>query len=164
MGVYVKVMETPTTKELLDIFFAKRPDAYSSIGNFRSLCHLIDDLIDIPERRADNEYIGMVFNKYLDFLSSDFYALYRIRLYPIIKHVHHTFFDSVKWEKNEEVWKQHYADVIRCCLNEYMLNVVEIVVSEELGTDAGYMARRKISTIAKEESWYNHHDETGKAI
>lgn len=150
--------------ELLQKLLINRLDAFVWINSFRSLCHAIDDIIDIPERRADNEYIGSVFNKMVDLLSSDFYSRYRARLYPIIKHIHNTYYDSVKWENSLIEWQRVYSDVQRCCTNVMLETVVEMIVSEEAGLEAGYIAKREISLLAKEESWYNHHDETGKPI
>lgn len=151
-------------QKLLETALAGRPDALASVCDFRSLCHFVDDLIDIPERRVDNAFIGLVLNKYVEFFSSDFYVQYRLRLYPIVKLIHHTYFTSLAWETATEKWKKDYSDVIRCCLNEYTFTVVELIVSEKAGTDAGYKFRREFELIAREESWFHHHNDKGEPI
>ena len=63
-----KVITEP--KELLKIILDKylhdRPDAFRWLMDFWQMCHMCDDVIDIPERRADNQFLGEVFNKYVD--------------------------------------------------------------------------------------------------
>lgn len=152
-------------KAAFDKYLSKRPDAAQWLWNFRHLSHALDDIIDIPERRASNEFIGLVFNKYLELLSSDFYVVRRHKLYSVVKSCHHFYFDSLAWEHSEIEWKAKYADVIRCATNQMVVAVIEIVVTEETGSsDLGYEAAREVGLLVREKSWMDHHTADGKPI
>lgn len=152
-------------KSLLRKYFTNRPDAFNWLVAFWNLGHQIDDVIDIPERRADNAYLGLVWNKYIDVLSDPFYQRYVTKLHPIVKVVHHTYFDSLAWEKSETSWKATFADVLRCNGSALIIAVVEIVVYEETGSyDLAYEAAREVSMIAKQCAWEDHHAPDGKPI
>lgn len=165
-----KTMETKEQldqkfKETLDKYLARRPDAFQWIVAFWQLGHQWDDLIDIPERRSDNTFIGQVLSKYIDVLSAPFYHQYLHRLYPVVKVVHHVFQDSLEWEKSDVAWKATYADVFRCSGSHLIMAVVELVVLEETGSyDLAYEAVREISMLAKECAWMTHHNERGEKI
>lgn len=166
MNVKAEISEQEPFKELLDKFLLKRPDAYEWVISFWNLGHYIDDVIDIPERRADNHYLGKVWNKYIDVLSHPFYHKYLSYLYPVVKVVHHIYFDSLVWENHPTVeWKSTFADVLRCSGSALIIAVVEIVVTEETGSqDLAYEAAREISVVAKEYAWAAHHGENGIKI
>ena len=159
----------PSNTELLTAalnkYLSPRPDAYAWLMSFRTLCHAIDDVIDLPDRRADNEFIGYVTNLYVDILSADFYSSRRHLFYAIVKSCHHFYFNSVKWEKSEVEWQRTYADVIRCCTNNMVVAVVECVVREESNSyEAGYEAAREIGLLVAEKSWFDHHTKEGLPI
>lgn len=146
-------------------YLSKYPEAANWAWNFRHLSHALDDLVDVPERRADNEFIGLLTNKYIELLSADFYSKNRHKLYSAIKLCHHVYFDSVAWEKSTIEWKRNYADIIRCATNHAIVMVVEIAVTEQLGSaDLGYEAAREVSLLVREKSYYDHHDSEGKPI
>jgi len=152
-------------KALLDKYLGQRLDAYQWLYLYRHYCHAIDDLIDVPERRADNEYILLVFNKALDIFSHPFYVNHVGRLYSVVKGIHNTYADSLKWEGSKEEWRATYADVIRCVTNDMMVAVVSIAVFEQTGSyDLGYEAGREVSILAREKSWFDHHKEDGTPI
>ncbi len=152
-------------KSALDKYLGNNLSAYQWLFLYRHYCHAIDDIIDIPERRSDNEYILLVFNKALDVLSHPFYLAHVNRLYSVIKVIHNTYCDSVQWEASNETWKKLYADVIRCATNEMLTTVVSIVVTEETQSfDLGYEAAREVSLLAREKSWNDHHKDDGTPI
>lgn len=162
-------MTKEETLELLRItlekYFKNRMDAWNWLMLCRHYTHSIDDVHDIPERRADDEYIGLVFNKALDLYSHDFYVTHRHKLYSIFKLAHNTYYDSLKWEKSTIEWQRTFADVIRNCANEFVLTVLEIVVLEETQSyDLAYAAKREVSLLLREKSWLDHHDADGKPI
>jgi len=152
-------------KKALDAYLGNRPDAYRWLFRFRDMCHALDDIIDIPERRADNQFIGRVSNLYVEVLSDDFYSNRRPHLYPVVKQCHHFYFNSVAWEHSDVSWKANYADVIRCCTNNMVVAVVELVVLEETGNlDVAYEAARDIALLSATKSWCDHHSEDGTPI
>lgn len=152
-------------KALLDRYLGRAPVAYKWVINFWQLGHDWDDIIDIPERRADNKFIGQVLNKYIEVLSHPFYHRYLDQLYPVVKVVHHIFLDSQMWENSEESWKSAYSDVMRCCGSALICAVVEIVVREETGSiDLAYEAVREVSELAKTCAWMSHHKDDGTKI
>jgi len=114
---------------------------------------------------ADNQFIGRVTSLYVEVLSDDFYALRRPQLYPVVKQCHHFYFNSVAWEHSDVAWKATYADVIRCCTNNMVVAVVELVVLEETGNlDVAYEAARDIALLSATKSWSDHHQEDGTPI
>lgn len=152
-------------KVLLEKYLKNRPDAFRWVLDFWTLGHQIDDVIDIPERRADNAFLGLVWNKYIDVLSASFYRQYADRLYPIVKAVHHIYFDSLEWEKDETEWKATFADVYRCSGSALIIAVIEIIVYEETGSyDASYEAAREVSIAAKECAYAAHHTDKGEKV
>ena len=163
-------MELPpeVSKELLarvHKHLANRPDALWFLRTYSDYCHAIDDIVDVPERRADNEFFGRVLDMALELFSSDFYALRRAKLYSLVKNVQNTYMDSVLWEKSAEDWQLKVSDVLRCCAHDMTVAVVELVVTEETGDfQAGYAAKREISLLCRANSWTQHHDAQGNAI
>lgn len=152
-------------KAALDKYLGERQDAYQWLFLYRHFCHALDDVIDIPERRADNEFILMTFNKALDLYSHPFYQSHVGRLYSVVKIIHNTYADSVIWEQSKIEWQKTYADVIRCCMNYMLVTVVSIAVTEQTGSyDLGYEAGREVSLLAREKSWNDHHSSNGTPI
>ena len=151
-------------KELLDKYLGRRPEAFRWVIDLWTLGHDIDDVIDIPERRASSQFLMQVWSKYLDVLSAPFYHRYIERLYPLVKVVHHVYADSLEWEK-EDGWKGQFADVFRCSGSHLIIAVIEIVTYEETGSyDLSYEAAREVSMLAKECAWYAHHNEKGEKV
>ena len=152
-------------KVLLDKYLNDRPDAYNWVVAFWNLGHQIDDVIDIPERRADNSYLGLVWAKYLNVLSDPFYHRYIVPLRPVVMMMHHVYMDSIAWEHSDVSWKATFADVLRCSGSALIIAVVEIVVYEKTGSyDAAYEAAREISLAAKECAWNMHHTDKGEKV
>ncbi len=154
-------------KDALYTYLEGREDAFKWLMDFRQMCHALDDIIDIPERRADNQFIGLVVNQYVEVFSADFYSARRHKLYAIAKSCHHFYFTSVKWENNSQVeeWKRTYADVIRCCTNHMVVAVVECIVLERTGSiKAAYEAGNAIAELSAIKSWGDHHDQHGNPI
>ena len=144
---------------------ANRPDALWFLRTYSDYCHAIDDIIDVPALRADNEFIGRVLDMALELFSSDFYAARRAKLYAIVKNVQNTYMDSVRWESSDENWQRTVSDVLRCCAHDMTATVVELVVTEQTGDfQAGYNAKREVSLLCRMNSWTQHHDDEGKAI
>jgi len=159
--------ERDQLKVLLDKHLANRPDAFKWLMDFWNMAHALDDIIDIPERRADNQFIGSVMNRYIDVFSADFYVNRRHLLYATTKFIHHNYFDSLEWElKDVDVaWKKTYADVLRCGANQILVIVVETVVKEETGdSQVAYEAAREVGLVARVAAWLDHHDEKGLPI
>lgn len=151
--------------ERLNHYLKGRVDAQTFLLRYRDYNHEIDDLIDIPERRSDNEFILRVLNTALDVLSHPFYTNHVAELYSVIKIIHNTYADSVKWEKSSEAWQKTIADVVRNAGNEMVIQVVRIVVREETGSEnLAYEAMRDISWRAKAQSYFDHHDDKGNPV
>jgi hypothetical protein len=152
-------------KALLDKYLGRRPEAYRWTIALWQLGHDIDDVVDIPERRASNAFLGAVWSKYIDILSAEFYHRYLERLYPVVKICHHTYLDSLEWENSDVPWKATYADVFRCSGSHLIIAVIEIVVYEETGSyDLAHEAAREVSMLAKECAWYSHHKDNGEKV
>ena len=152
-------------KVLLDKYLGNRPDAFQWVMSFWRLGHTIDDIIDIPERRADNTFLLATFNAYIDVLSSPFYHRYLARLYPIVKEVHHIYCDSVAWENSDVAWKASFADTYRCSGSALIVAIVEVIVSEETGSyELAFEAGREVSLLAKEAAYHAHHTESGEKV
>lgn len=153
--------------ECLNVYLKDRPDAIAFLQAYRDYCHSIDDIIDIPERRNDNEFILSVFNKAHDLYSSQFYREHWTELYSVVKIIHNTYADSVKIEFAEkaEDWQKNLSDVIRNTANEMIHTVVRIVVGETTGNiESAYNAMRNVSLRAKYQSWQDHHNEKGEPL
>jgi len=152
-------------KEAFLKYYSKNTGAYLWLQDFRGLCHGIDDLVDIPERRNDAAFFGGVCNQFVEVLSSDFYVTNRAKLYSMVKSCLHQFFLSVKWENSDLEWQQTYADIVRCCYNNVIAAVTEIVVLEETGSiKSAYEAAQEIYALAVCKSYQTHHTVDGKPI
>ena len=150
---------------LVQRHLANRPDALQFLKDYCVFCHAIDDIIDIPERRADNEFFGRVLHMALNIFSCDFYANRRQQLRAIVSNIHNAYFDSVIMERSNLLWMKTTGDVLRCSAHDMTAAVVEIVVAEETGSlEAGYDAKREVSMLCRENSWACHHDEKGNPV
>ncbi len=151
--------------ETINRYLANRPDAAQFLLLYRDYCHAIDDIIDIPERRNDNEFILYTFNMAHDIFSCAFYQENVGELYSVVKIIHNLYADSVKWETSDIQWQKQVSDVTRNCANIMISTVVRIVVrKEEKSPWLGYEAMRDISSRAVSQSYHDHHDESGNAI
>lgn len=152
--------------EALQLYFKSNRGAYEWVIGFKDLCHSIDDLVDIPERHGDTAYFGLVCNQFVEILSADFYTIHKTKLYAIVKTCLHQFFHSAEWERSDaHEWHKKWADVVRCCYNQMVVAVTEIVVLEESGSIKGaYEAAQEVSRLIVMKSYYHHHLENGKPI
>ena len=165
-------MELPpeVSKELMALVhkhLANRPDALNFLRIYCDYCHKIDDLVDVPEYRTDNEFLGDVLNTALEVFSSDFYATRRVKLYSLVKEIQNSYLDSVIAETNvnSPKWLKDTGDVLRCSAHAMTMAVVELVVTEETGDyAAGYKAKREISLLCRQNSYEQHHDSKGNPV
>lgn len=142
-----------------------REDALVFIKLFFEVCHELDDIIDVPERREDPEFIIEFTSKLQDCFSCAFYVNHVRELYPLVKVALNAYADSVKWERSEDKACFTIGDVLRCNGVEVEAQVVRIVVSEQTGNlEAGYIAMRDVSHRLRQQAWHNHHDEKGNPI
>ena len=138
----------------LQLYLSHDQDAIRFIKAFGSYCHEIDDIID--EKITDPEKILRTFVNAAAIYSCNFYQRFADRLYPTVLLITNEYADSVKWEKNDDSYKEHISDVLRSCGNNMLILVVGIV--------AGYEAMRDVSCLIRETSYLKHHDELGKPV
>lgn len=140
-------------KEELEKLFASHPDGVEAkmfLANFGKYCHSIDDLID-GDIKSNPENIGVILILALNIYSMNFYVKYLNSLYPIIRLIHHTYFDSVKMELASEYWQKEQADVLKSVGQEMTLAIIEIL--------GGYEKRRELGLIVREYSYKEQHEE-----
>ena len=131
-------------------------DAHEWLTNFELYCNKIDDIIDEPKCRADNEFILRTFFFSCELFSSDFYVTHRKFLFPTMLLITNAYADSVKFEQSTEQWKKTIADVTRCALSMMIVQVVYLFVS--------YDKMREISPRLCACGWDAHHDKLGQSI
>lgn len=150
----------------LNTHLKNRPDAIEFITAFKAYSHAIDDIIDIPERRADDEFILETFTKAQDVYSSRFYVEHVTELYSVVKVIHALYVNSVKYEKEgAEEWQKKVWEVTRNCANIMLSQVIRIVVRENTGSAVnGDRAMVDICDRATAQSWKDHHSEKGEPI
>lgn len=132
--------------EQLEEVFNNHPDgveAKAFLANAGIYFHMIDDLVDkdlsnIPENFATLLILS------LNIYSCNFYNKYQHILYPVIRNIHHTFFDTVQMERSPIMWHKEHAEILKSVGQDLTLTIVEIL--------GGYEKRREMSAVVRDYS------------
>lgn len=148
-------MNLPINKEQLQAevngklveLFKGRDEAYNFICRYIDYCHVIDDLVDeettIAMIEQTTTLASVIFNL-------DYWKKYGTSLYLLHRIIHHTYFDSVQWERAEEQWKKDHARVLNHCGYNMLFAVVLIEFGEEKLKEVG-MTFREYAHITNNE-------------
>lgn len=128
-------------------------DALNFLRMFHHYCHAIDDLID-DKQPSPEKLLALLAQANLVY-SMPFYKGHAGRLHLIVAHLTNAYADSIDWGKSRENWKVEWADKLRFAGNDMILAVALI--------EGGFSLMRELSPLVKELSWWNHHDNEGKA-
>ena len=132
-------------------------EAFDWLMKYQKYCNAIDDIIDEPKFRNDNEFIIGTFLLSAELFSDDFYQKYKLYLFPTNLLITNCYADSVKFEqKNSQEWQKKISDVIRCSYSMMVIQVLYIFV--------GYAKVRELSPKLQECGWDHHHTLDGKPI
>lgn len=135
----------------LQKYLSHDPEALRFVHAFNDYCHSIDDIID--EKITDPEKVLKVFVEAATVYSSNFYQRHSRELYSLVLTITNTYVDSIKWEKDIDLWKRNASDVLRSCGNDMMLLVIGLV--------AGWDAMRDVSELVRNYSYVSHHNLQG---
>lgn len=91
---------------------------------FHDYCHELDDVIDIPDWSPAR--VLAVFERANLIYTHPFYAAYRAQLTPAIQVATAIYSDANHWEKEPDLWKKQWADVMRHSGNEVIFSVAFI--------------------------------------
>lgn len=128
-------------------------DALNFLRLFHAYAHRIDDFLD--KKETDPHKLLSILADANILYSLPFYTAHAHQLWPVVAGITNAFADSIAWSKDREKWKSDWADILRFSGNEIVLAVALI--------EGGFELMRQISPVVKELSWWNHHDEDGKA-
>lgn len=135
------------TLDEVNKLFLDHPDgelAQQFLQMYNVFAHFLDDLID-----KDIDVNGFNISKVLyynqNIYAHPFYLKYMGILFPVMRIVHNTYFDTVKMETNDVKWQQEYAKVLKQCGDEVFLAIIEIV--------GGYDKRMELGVGIRENSW-----------
>lgn len=137
--------------ELHKLFGAHKDgsDAKMFLEHFGRYCHSIDDLVD-GDIKCSPENLGALVIMALNIYSSRFYNVYSNLLYPVIRLIHHTYFDSVGMENAPILWQKEAADTLKSVGQEMTLMIIEIL--------GGYEERRRLGILVRETSYNKQHE------
>jgi len=147
-------------QQKLDKWLNAIPQAWPFLNAYGKLCHMVDDIVD-HDNPGVADYKRLVLDSFglaLEIYSSPFYIQNIGLLYPICKHLHRVYVDSVLWETSDVAWKRQYADNLRCCGGELIVAILDHLCrcpANEL---------TEISLLLREEGYIKHHDKEGKAV
>lgn len=145
---------------MLEKHLAPFPEARAWLDAYGRLCHAVDDLIDRDNRAVADYTLHTLdsFNLAMDVYSHPFYSKNSAWLYPLLKHNHRVYSDSILWENSPVEWQRHYADVLRCGGNEVILAVLEHICR------VPWAELRRISLLQREDCWQRSHTQEGAPI
>lgn len=140
-------------KRVAELLLPKHELALQWVFQFQELCHLVDDIID--ERITDPEVVLKMHQLTVTVFTSEFFYRYRADLYPIQCLITNVYADSVNMEQDKDTpWKQSMFDGLRNISNEMFSHIVGLL--------CGWEAKREISMLLREDSYYHHHTKEGK--
>lgn len=129
-------------------------EALNFLMAWNEYSHRIDDLLDNPEKDY-NFFLSIL--AYANVLySCPFYQKHVQKLQPMVRQVTSRYADSVRMEKSDKPWEKQWADTLRFCGNDMVEAIAEIT--------GGYELLRKVSTLLKECSWKDHHNELAQPV
>lgn len=125
--------------------------AHDFLCQWHDYCHEIDDIIDTPDWSSERllklfEFANRVY-------THPFYALHRKVLSPVVLVATSLYADSNAWEKDDQLWKRWWADVLRHCGNEVIFTVAQIC--------GGYFHVRSITAPLMAMCYIYHKDKHG---
>ena len=148
-------MSDKVLQKRIEEILAPHPEAMEFVLRYWQYCHAVDDIIDDPECRQNNEKILASYQLAADVFSCPFYRENVATLRPVEFMVNNTYADSVIWENpNNERWKQRDSQALRHVGIDMFLITVSICCDRE--------TMRKISSEMRTYSHLKHMKEEGK--
>lgn len=139
-------------KQTIDGYLGNHPDAISFLLAYCRYCHSIDDIID--NKITNPELVLESFDLASQIFNCNFWRQYAAQLFLVERLINNDYADSVKWEKSQNTWELHQADVLRNAANHMTFAVILLL--------CGRQALREVSAKIRTHSHLKHHDSEGK--
>ena len=139
--------------EEVNKLFLDHPDGEQAKGFldlYHNFAHLLDDIVDGDIGDMEGRAVGKTLYLAQSLYTHPFYTKYMYILYPTIRLVHNTYFDTVQMENSNEEWKKLYVSVLKHCGDEVFLAIIEIL--------GGYDKRMQLGVSVREHTWKKQHE------
>lgn len=135
----------------LNKLFLDHPDGEAAkvfLTSYGTYAHMVDDVIDEKEYQNHKRLLP-TYMMHLNLLSCKFYLRNRDTLYPVMRVIHHSWFDSIEMERSENAWQRVQAETLKGAGIEMTLTIIEIL--------GGYECRRRLSIAVREHAYKEQH-------